>query len=123
MRAKIRHALSRATVAARAVSIVPLLRAPTFPWAAPVTITVAGGTPPSLAEARLALDALRAARVGGAFWDGDGDPWTQVATAAWVQAEPADDLAIVAWLSQVERHEAAACRTREGGAERLDPSH
>ena len=102
MRAKIHHAPSRATVAARAASIVPLLRAPPFPWAAPVTITVAGGTPPSLAEARLALDALRAARVGGAFWDGDGDPWTRVETAASVQAEPADDLAIVAWLSQVE---------------------
>ena len=76
MRAKRGGMSSRSMTSERRTSVLPLLRAPPFPWVAPVAITVAGGTPPSLAEARLALDALRMARVGGAFWDGENDPWT-----------------------------------------------
>ncbi len=97
---------SRSMTSDRRTSVLPLLRAPPFPWVAPVAITVAGGTPPSLAEARLALDALRMARVGGAFWDGENDPWTQVADGRLVCADPDDDLAIVAWLSDVAVHDA-----------------
>ncbi|MCK8457951.1 capsular polysaccharide export protein, LipB/KpsS family [Sphingomonas faeni] len=103
----LRHGTSIVPLLRHGTSVLPLLRAPPFPSAAPVAITVTGGTPPSLAEARDALDALRAARVGGAFWDGERDPWTQVAQGAAVQANVDDDLAIVAWLSGVAVHDMA----------------
>jgi len=70
--------------------VVPFLIAPPFPWvaAADRRIDDGPGEPPADLDAAAAL--VRAARVGGAFWDLDNDPWTGKGGG--------EAAAIVAWL-------------------------
>ena len=87
--------------------VEPLLRAPPFPWAAPASIA-RPAPDPAANDAAIRHDgvervfaALRQARVGGAFWQGEDDPWTRVGQLAVVRADPTEDVAIVAWLSTI----------------------
>jgi capsular polysaccharide export protein len=118
--------------------VEPLLRAPPFPWAAPASIA-RPAPDPAANDAAIRHDgvervfaALRQARVGGAFWQGEDDPWIRVGQLAVVRADPTEDVAIVAWLSDVAVCDAAgtsvdparierACLARLAGFAYRDP--
>ena len=87
---------------ARPPAPLPFLRSPPFPGVAPsvAAISEAMAEPgEDVADALLAQ--IRDARVGGAFWAGDNDPWTVAAQAESVKADIDDELALVAGLLNV----------------------
>ena len=83
------------------------LRSPPFPQAsaevARVSIAKAVArsselTGPERDRARLLIDAIIAARVGGAFWGANDDPWFATDDPAPVRAQGDDERGLVAWL-------------------------
>ncbi len=91
-----------AGAARQPLTFPPFLRSPPFPGIAPSVAAISeaaiecdGEVPDDL------LDLIRDARVGGAFWAGADDPWTQVAQVQSIKASADDDVALVAGLLDV----------------------
>lgn len=90
------------------LSTEPFLRSPPFPWvpAASAAVSTAGHS--SIVDPDALLEAVRQARVGGAFWSAACDPWRAHGS---IRADhPAADEAIAGWLG------GAMVRDRHGGA-------
>jgi capsular polysaccharide export protein len=81
------------------------LRSPPFPWVAAevAAVSLPGRTP--IGDGAGLIDAIRGARVGGAFWSAVEDPWQ---FRGMVHVEfPGSDEAIAAWLSGAEVRDGA----------------
>lgn len=75
----------------------PFLRSPPFPWVPAATAAVSAPGRSTLGDGPALLDAIRRARIGGAFWSEADDPWQ--AQAAVRVDHPGADRAIAAWLN------------------------